>query len=79
MYIFSQDMECIVSFDSFAQISVCKLLPGAKERRYSLAASNGVAGSWTLGYYATEQEAKAELARLAAALRSGDTFYDIRP
>ena len=78
MYIFSQDTECIISFDSFSQVSICKMLPGSKERRFSLAVSNGTAGPWTLGYYATEKEAKTELERLAAAIREGEKIFDVK-
>ena len=71
MYLVSQDKMHLIKFE---KVEVTGLF-----KTYSLMAyGTGPSVYATVGTYETEELAKAELARIIAALDSGQTIYEVR-
>lgn len=71
MYLVSQDKKQVIKFEKVEVTGMFKT--------YSIHAYGTGQSVWgTLGNYDTEEQAKAELARIIAALENGQTIYEVR-
>ena len=71
MYLVSQDKKNLIKFEKVEVTGMFK--------SYSLTAYGAGQSVWaTVGTYETEEQAKAELAHIIAALDNGQTIYEVR-
>ena len=71
MYLVSQDKKNLIKFERVELSSLFK--------NYTLTAYGTGTSTWaTVGTYDSEEKAKAEFARIIAALESGQTIYEVR-
>lgn len=71
MYLVSQDKKNFIKFEKVEVTGMFKT--------YSINAYGTGASVWaTVGTYETEEQAKAELARIIAALSNGQEIYEVR-
>ncbi|MBP3677746.1 MAG: hypothetical protein J6I97_05305 [Agathobacter sp.] len=71
MYLVSQDKKNLIKFEKIEVTGMFK--------SYSLTAYGTGQSVWaTVGTYETEEQAKAELAHIIAALDNGQTIYEVR-
>ncbi len=71
MYLVSQDKKKIVLMDKVEYSSLFK--------KYIITAyGTGPSSYATVGEYDTEEEVKAEMGRIIAALHNGETVYEVR-
>lgn len=71
MYLVSQDKKNLIKFERVELSSLFKT--------YTLTASGAGSSTWaTVGTYDSEEQAKAEFARIIAALENGQTIYEVR-
>lgn len=71
MYLVSQDKKNIIRIERVEFSSLFK--------QYSIIAYGvGSAGCATVGEYKTEEQARAEMGRIIAALENGQTVYEVR-
>ena len=71
MYLVSQDKKCVIEFE---KVEVTGLF-----KTYSLTAYGTGQSVWaTVGTYDTEEQAKAELSHIIAALSNEQMIYEVR-
>ena len=71
MYLVSQDKKKIVRMEKVEYSSLFK--------QYTITAYGAGPSSYaTVGEYDTEEQAKAEMGRIIAALHNGDAVYEVR-
>ena len=72
MYLVSQDKKNVIKFESLEISSLFK--------KYSIMAygSNSGTSFIAVGEYSSEEQAKAEMGRIIAALKNGETEYEVR-
>ena len=71
MYLLSQDKKNLIKFEKVELTSIFK--------SHTLTAYGTGSSVWaTVGTYETEEQAKAELGRIMAALENGQTIYEVR-
>ena len=71
MYLLSQNKKCLIHVEKVEVTGMFKT--------YSLTAYGAGASVWAeVGTYETEEQAKAELAHIMAALMNGQEVYEVR-
>jgi len=71
MYLLSQDKKNLIKFEKLEITSIFK--------SHTITAYGTGQSVWaTVGTYETEEQARAEFARIIAALENGQTIYEVR-
>ncbi|MBR6789967.1 MAG: hypothetical protein IKM31_03750 [Oscillospiraceae bacterium] len=75
MYLLSHDKKTLIQF---GRVNIDRYFGGLKGAKYALNAwGTAIANVVTVGLYPDEEAAKRELARIVAALKDGQSVYEV--